>query len=80
MGNLISVIIPCRNGENYLLEAIAGIQRQNVLAEIIVVYNGSTDKTVRIAKMTGCYTIFHGISRGLLLVRIQDLKLQRVNI
>jgi glycosyltransferase involved in cell wall biosynthesis len=45
---LISVIIHCRNGANYLREAVAGIQRQNIPVEIFVVDDGSTDDTTRL--------------------------------
>jgi glycosyltransferase involved in cell wall biosynthesis len=64
MKKLISIIIPCRNGENYLLEAVAGILRQNMPVEIIVVDDGSTDDTVRVAENAGCRVIRHGATRG----------------
>jgi glycosyltransferase involved in cell wall biosynthesis len=60
----VSVIIPCRNGMNYLLEAVAGIQRQNIPFEIIVVDDGSTDDTAHIAENAGCRVIRHGTTRG----------------
>lgn len=53
----VSVIIPCRNGTNYLAEAIASIRRQDVEAEIIVVDDGSTDATAELARSLGC-TVF----------------------
>jgi glycosyltransferase involved in cell wall biosynthesis len=61
---LISVIIPCRNGENYLLEAVAGIARQDMPLEVIVVDDGSTDETARIAEYAGCRVMRHGVRRG----------------
>ncbi|GHU83223.1 hypothetical protein FACS189468_8190 [Spirochaetia bacterium] len=33
---LISVIIPCRNGVNYLAEAVASIRRQNITIFVIL--------------------------------------------
>lgn len=51
---LISVIIPCWNGVNYLAEAIAGLKRQKVHMEIIVVDDGSTDATAELAASLGC--------------------------
>ncbi len=53
----ISVIIPCRNGANYLAEAIASIREQGVECEIIVVDDGSTDDTAALARSLGCVTI-----------------------
>jgi glycosyltransferase involved in cell wall biosynthesis len=54
---MISIIIPCRNGVNYLAEAVAGIQRQNVSVEISVVDDGSTDDTAKLAASLGCKVI-----------------------
>lgn len=46
-----SVVIPCRNGEAYLAEAIASVRTQAVDGvEIIVVDDGSTDNSAAIAK------------------------------
>lgn len=46
----VSVIIPVYNGEQFLKQAIANIQKQNYHPlEIIVVDDGSTDKTAAIA-------------------------------
>ena len=50
----ISVIIPCRNGSQYLPEAVEGIRRQNMEIELIVVDDGSTDTTTDLAKKMGC--------------------------
>lgn len=54
MSEQLSVIIPCRNGSNYLAEAVAGIRRQNMPSEIIVVDDGSTDATAILANDLGC--------------------------
>jgi len=48
---LISVIVPVYNGENYLGECIESIRNQTYeRLEIIIVNDGSTDSTYRIAK------------------------------
>lgn len=50
----LSIIIACRNGTNYLAEAIAGLQQQDMDMEIIVVDDGSTDATTQLAADLGC--------------------------
>lgn len=54
MNTLISIIIPCRNGADYLPEAVAGIRRQNMPVEIIVIDDGSGDATAAVAGELGC--------------------------
>jgi glycosyltransferase involved in cell wall biosynthesis len=76
MKELTSIIIPCRNGAGYLPEAVAGIRRQNMPVEIIVVDDGSTDATAAVAKKLGCIvsSIPHS---GLSAARNEGLKLAR---
>lgn len=52
--DLISVIIPCRNGADYLSAAVTGIRKQNLPVEIIVIDDGSTDTTATTARDLGC--------------------------
>jgi len=61
---LISVIIPVKNGTNYLGEAIASLRRQDMNLEIIVVDDGSTDTTAEMAREAGCIVLQHPVSRG----------------
>lgn len=61
---MVSVIIPCRNGAAYLAEAIAGIRTQNVPVEIVLVDDGSTDDSGRIAAEQGCRVIRKEKSEG----------------
>jgi glycosyltransferase involved in cell wall biosynthesis len=60
----ISVIIPVRNGANYLRDAITSAQRQELPVEIIVVDDGSTDETAAIAAEAGCLVLRHEVSKG----------------
>jgi glycosyltransferase involved in cell wall biosynthesis len=54
MARQVSVIIPVRDGERYLGEAIDSVLRQTHRpVEIIVVDNGSTDGSVRVAERSG---------------------------
>ena len=71
--NLISVIIPCQNGTNYLKEAIDSVKRQEMNTEIIVVDDGSTDDTANLARKCGVevYSIPHS---GLSVARNIGLK------
>ena len=64
MNDLISIIMPVKDGEKYLKEAIAGIHRQNMNVEIILINDGSTDQTEKIAREMGCIVINHEKSLG----------------
>lgn len=64
MSKLISVIIPVKNGSNYLAEALESLRGQGMDLEIIVVDDGSTDDTVAIAEGYGCKVVSHPVSRG----------------
>jgi len=77
MSKLISVIMPVKNGEKYLKEAICGIQNQNMNAEIIVINDGSADRTEQIAKDTGCFVISHECSKGPVAAKNTGLKKAR---
>jgi len=59
----VSIIIPAYNEEKYLpscLQALADLDYEKELVEIIVVDNGSTDRTVKIAKAFGCRIFVDG--------------------
>ena len=77
MNELISVIMPIKNGEKYLKEAIEGIQKQQMDVEIIVVDDGSTDNTAKIAKDMGCVVINHEKSMGPVVAKNTGLKQAR---
>lgn len=64
MNELISVIIPVKNGSNYIKEAIENILAQKMNVEIIVVDDCSEDNTVEIANSLGCKVISHETSKG----------------
>ena len=64
MNKLISIIIPVKNGTNYLNQAIDGIKKQDMNVEIIVVDDGSTDNTFGLAKSLGCKVIRNAKSEG----------------
>ncbi len=59
MNNGLSVIIPAYNAEKYLKEAVSSIRKQewNGGMEIIVIDDGSTDRTAEIAADEGCVVI-----------------------
>ncbi|MGX3043801.1 glycosyltransferase family 2 protein [Helicobacter sp. T3_23-1056] len=71
---LISIIIPVKNGANYIKEAIDSIKNQNVVTQIIVVDDGSTDNTADIAQNLGCIVIKHERNKGQVIAKNTALK------
>ena len=64
MNKLISVIIPVKNGTNYLGEALESLLGQGMDLEIIVVDDASDDGTADLARKYGCTVISHDVCRG----------------
>ena len=64
MTPLISVIMPVRNGSNYIREALESLQAQDCRLEILVVDDGSEDNTAAIAREYGCTVLSHAASLG----------------
>lgn len=58
----ISVIIPAFNEEKSLPKVLADLPKE-IISEIIVVNNASTDNTVEVAKRAGCHVV-HELKRG----------------
>jgi glycosyltransferase involved in cell wall biosynthesis len=50
---MVSVVIPCHNGEAWLAETLATVFEQEVPLEVIVVDDGSTDGSAAIARDAG---------------------------
>ena len=74
MQDLISVIMPVKNGEKYINEALENIEKQNMNIEIIVVDDGSTDSTSEIAQKHGCKIIKNLQSKGQVAAKNQGLE------
>ena len=74
LNQLITIIMPVKNGENYVQEAIDGIKSQSMNIEIIVVDDGSDDNTVNIAQAAGCKVLHHEISKGQVVAKNTGLK------
>lgn len=64
MNDLISIIIPVKNGSKYIIQAIECILNQNMNVEIIVVDDFSDDNTADIAKMYNCKLVRHDKTLG----------------
>ena len=64
MNKPISVIIPVKNGTNYLREAIESLRSQGMDLEIIVVDDASDDGTADLARELGCTVLQHDVCRG----------------
>ncbi len=74
---LVSIIMPVRNGSNYLSQALTAIKAQNVDMEIIVVDDASTDDTQQIAESFGCRILKHQICKGLVSSKNTALQVAR---
>ena len=77
MNDLISVIIPVKNGSKYINQAIEGIQKQSMNVEIIVVDDCSTDNTIESAQSYGCKIVKHEVSKGQVAGKNSGLKVAR---
>ena len=75
MNKLISIIMPVKDGEKYLKEALQGIQKQCMNTEIIVVNDGSSDNTGQIAKDFGCIVIHKEKAEGPVKAKNDALKI-----
>ena len=61
----VSVIIPTYNGEKYLEEALLSVFSQTYTHyEVIVVDDGSSDATARLAGEAGAVVVRHSRNRG----------------
>jgi len=74
MNKLISIIMPVKNGEKYLQEALDGILGQSMNMEIILVNDGSTDRTEEIAINAGCHVLRHETCKGCVAAKNTGLK------
>ncbi len=50
---LVSVIVPCRNGEPFVADAVRSVLAQNVDLEVVLVDDGSTDTSVQSVRAIG---------------------------
>lgn len=79
--NAISVVIPCYNSEKYIARCIRSIIRQTVKPlEIIVVDDGSNDRTAQIARKFPVKVVRHKYNRGLAEARNTGVRKARGNI
>jgi glycosyltransferase involved in cell wall biosynthesis len=62
---ILSVVIPCLNEENTIADCImratTAINKMGITGEVVVVDNGSTDKSVEIAENLGARTVFEHV-------------------
>lgn len=64
MGRKVSVVMPAKNEAMSVAETIAGITKLELNVEIIVVNDGSTDKTAELAGSAGAKVLSHPYSKG----------------
>lgn len=66
----VTLYVPCYNAERYIAECLEGILRQTYpIDEILIIDDGSTDKTVEIASKYHVKIIRHGANKGLAAAR-----------
>ena len=63
MGGKVIAVMPARNEEKHIASVIEGVRRY--ADEIVVVNDGSTDRTGEIAREMGCAVVEHEKSMGL---------------
>ena len=73
MQDLISVIMPVKNGEKYIVQALENIRNQNMNVEIIVIDDGSEDRTSEIIKKYNCTLIKNEKSKGQVAAKNQGI-------
>jgi len=66
----VTLYIPCYNAEKYIIKCLEGVLRQTYpIDEILIIDDGSTDKTVEIALNYPVKIIKHGKNKGLAAAR-----------
>lgn len=72
----VSIIIPCYNEERFIADAINSVKNQSYKGkiEIIVVDDGSTDKSVEIAKSYGVKIVRNKENKGIAITRNRGIK------
>jgi O-antigen biosynthesis protein len=77
----VSIYVPAYNGEPYLAECLGAIQRQTVPpVDVLVVDDGSTDRTREVARELGVRVISHPANRGLGAARNTGLRAARTGL
>ncbi len=80
MNNKFSFVVPALNEEDYIKRCVDSINVQSVKPyEIIVVDNGSSDKTVQIAKKLGCRVVKEN-KKGISHARNKGAKVAKGNV
>lgn len=64
MKNLISIIIPTYNGEDFIKDCLLSIAKQEIDHEVIVIDDLSSDNTVSIAQKMGAKVIINETHKG----------------
>lgn len=79
----VSIVLPCLNEEQgvaaTVAEALAGLKSAGVLGEVLVVDNGSTDRSVELAEAAGARVV-HEARRGYGAAQIAGVQAARGNV
>ena len=58
------VIVPCKNLESHVANVIRAVQALRMGLDILVINDGSTDRTTEVAKSAGAAVVEHAVNRG----------------
>ena len=71
----LSLVIPVYNEEDYLEACLSAVANQTVMPdEVIVIDNGSTDRTVAVARQFRFVKVLHEGRRGVIFARNRGFK------
>ncbi len=62
--NMVTVVIPAYNEDKTIADVIRGVKKAVHQAEVLVIDDGSTDATARVAEEAGARVICHPLNKG----------------
>jgi glycosyltransferase involved in cell wall biosynthesis len=62
--SIVTIVIPAYNEDKTIADVILGVQKSVPQAEVLVIDDGSTDSTARVAEEAGARVISHPLNKG----------------